>query len=167
MRPGRLLTRVSTALLLGLLFQTVAPAQVYSIDWYRIAGGGGTSTDGFYAVTGTLGQSEAGVTMDDGIFSLTGGAQFESAGSDLPPIPLRIVRLTPFVNPGGVREVHIAMVGTPGHAFQLQFISELAPTILWADLGVHVLASDQGIIDFVDPDPPGVRFYRVIESAGQ
>ena len=33
-----------------------ATAQSYSIDWYKIAGGGGTSTGGTYQVSGTIGQ---------------------------------------------------------------------------------------------------------------
>lgn len=48
-------------------------AQSYSIDWYKIAGGGGTSTNGQYAVTGTIGQPDAGMAMSGGNYSLTGG----------------------------------------------------------------------------------------------
>ena len=48
-------------------------AQSYSIDWYKIAGGGGTSTNGLYAVSGTIGQPDAGNTMSGGNYSLTGG----------------------------------------------------------------------------------------------
>ena len=33
-----------------------ASAQTYSIDWFKIAGGGGTSTGGVYSVSGTIGQ---------------------------------------------------------------------------------------------------------------
>ena len=35
-------------------------AQSYSIDWYKVAGGGGTSTGAMYQVSGTIGQSDAG-----------------------------------------------------------------------------------------------------------
>jgi hypothetical protein len=58
---------------LGLLFCQSARAQSYSIDWYKIAGGGGTSTAGPYAVTGTIGQHDAGGPMTGGNYSLTGG----------------------------------------------------------------------------------------------
>jgi hypothetical protein len=52
----------------------VAYAQNYSIDWYKIAGGGGTSTGGTYQVTGTIGQHDASVQqMTGGNYSLTGG----------------------------------------------------------------------------------------------
>jgi len=48
-------------------------AQQYSIDWYKIAGGGGTSTGGTYTVSGTIGQHDAGGPMTGGNYSLTGG----------------------------------------------------------------------------------------------
>src|SRR5215469_14543800 len=50
-----------------------ALAQSYSIDWYKIAGGGGTSTNGQYALSGTIGQHDAGGPMTGGNYSLTGG----------------------------------------------------------------------------------------------
>ena len=49
-----------------------ASAQPYQIDWFTIAGGGGTSTGGVYSVSGTIGQSDAG-TMSGGNFTLQGG----------------------------------------------------------------------------------------------
>jgi hypothetical protein len=49
-----------------------ARAQSYSIDWYKIAGGGGTSSNGTYVVSGTIGQADAG-QMSGGNYSLTGG----------------------------------------------------------------------------------------------
>jgi len=60
-------------LLLTLLVPVIGLAQSYSIDWYKIAGGGGTSTNGQYAVSGTIGQHDAGNTMAGGNYSVTGG----------------------------------------------------------------------------------------------
>ena len=48
---------VLLALLAGLLS---ASAQPYTIDWWTIDGGGGTSTGGVYSVSGTIGQPDAG-----------------------------------------------------------------------------------------------------------
>ena len=59
--------------LLPFAFCLSAAAQSYSIDWYKIAGGGGTSTGGVYAVSGTIGQPDASMTMIGGNYSLTGG----------------------------------------------------------------------------------------------
>jgi hypothetical protein len=60
-------------LALGLVAPLLASAQNYSIDWYKIAGGGGTSTGGTYSVNGTIGQPDAGGAMTGGSYSLTGG----------------------------------------------------------------------------------------------
>jgi len=62
---------LSAILLLANL--NAAHAQSYSIDWYKVAGGGGTSTNGTYQVTGTIGQHDAGGAMTNGQFSVTGG----------------------------------------------------------------------------------------------
>jgi hypothetical protein len=63
-----------------------AGAQSFSIDWYKLSGGGGTSTGGNFSVTGTIGQPDASTTMTGGNFSLTGGfwsiiAVFQTAGA--------------------------------------------------------------------------------------
>lgn len=50
-----------------------ALGQSYAIDWYKIAGGGGASTGGVYAVTGTIGQPDACATLTGGSYSLVGG----------------------------------------------------------------------------------------------
>ena len=59
--------------LLGLLLSGISFAQQYSIDWYQISGGGGTSTVRVYSVSGTIGQHDAGGPMTGGNYSLTGG----------------------------------------------------------------------------------------------
>jgi len=48
-------------------------AQNYSIDWHKIAGGGGTGTGGTYQVSGTIGQHDASGSLSGGQYSLTGG----------------------------------------------------------------------------------------------
>ncbi len=60
-------------LLFGWLLPSLALAQSYSIDWYKIAGGGGTSTGATYSVSGTIGQPDASGAMTGGSYSLTGG----------------------------------------------------------------------------------------------
>ncbi len=66
------------ALLLGFIllhasFCLRASGQTYSIDWHKIAGGGGTSTGGTYSVSGTIGQHDASTPLTGGPYSLTGG----------------------------------------------------------------------------------------------
>jgi len=48
-------------------------AQTYTIDWHKVAGGGGTSTGGAYQVSGTVGQPDASGAQTGGNYSLTGG----------------------------------------------------------------------------------------------
>ena len=60
--------------ILGLFLLGVSTARAqYSIDWFKIAGGGGTSTGGVYAVSGTVGQPDAGEPLTNGQYSVTGG----------------------------------------------------------------------------------------------
>jgi hypothetical protein len=53
-------------LILGLLVPAIGFAQQYTIDWHKIAGGGGTSTGSVYSVSGTIGQSDASGAMSGG-----------------------------------------------------------------------------------------------------
>jgi hypothetical protein len=85
-----LLAETVFGLCAGLVFMTQnAAAQNDSIDWYKLANGGGTSTGGIYSVSGTIGQPDAGKTFSGGPYSLTGGfwslmSVAESTGS--PPL---------------------------------------------------------------------------------
>jgi hypothetical protein len=56
----------------ALLAQRMVCAQSYSIDWFTVDGGGGTSTGGIYSVTGTIGQPDAG-RVTNGQYSVVGG----------------------------------------------------------------------------------------------
>src|SRR2546421_1212328 len=73
--------RMALLLLLGSLGVSALQAQNYSIDWFTIDGGGGTSTGGVFSVTGTIGQPDAGhlsggnYTVDGGIWGLIGAVQ--------------------------------------------------------------------------------------------
>ena len=57
----------------SLLVPAVGFAQSYSIDWHKVAGGGGTSTNGQYSVSGTIGQPDASGALTGGNYSVTGG----------------------------------------------------------------------------------------------
>jgi len=56
----------------------------FSIDWYTVDGGGGTSTGGGFVLSGTIGQPDAGPVMSGGTFTLTGGFW---AGANAPSNP--------------------------------------------------------------------------------
>jgi hypothetical protein len=66
--------RTSCLIMTGLLL--VLPklqAQSYKMASYKISGGGGTSTNGQFSVSGTIGQPDASGAMTGGSYSLTGG----------------------------------------------------------------------------------------------
>jgi hypothetical protein len=107
----------------SLLLPAVGFAQQYSIGWYKISGGGGTSTGATYQVTGTVGQPDASSAMSGGQYSVTGG--FWS--------------LTAVVQTAGLLNLSIAQSGnnvivswpTNCAGFTLQFATNLAPPAAW------------------------------------
>jgi hypothetical protein len=139
------------ALSLLIFAATSASAQSYSIDWYTIDGGGGTSTGGIYSVSGTIGQPDAG-HMSGGNFTIDGGfwgiiAAVQSPGSPL----LRVLRTS-------TNTVVVAWPA-PSTGFSLQQNSDLKIAV-WTGITntVNVVGSENQII--VAP-PVGNRFYRL------
>ncbi len=63
----------SLTVVAALAASTNLSALNYSIDWWTLDGGGGTSTNGTYSLSGTIGQHDAGGPMTGGSYSLTGG----------------------------------------------------------------------------------------------
>jgi PKD repeat protein len=90
---------------------------VYSVDWFKVAGGGGTSTGGVYTVSGTFGQQDAsgsisggGYTVTFGFWSLLG----QGAPALIPTVP--IITSQPqslFVTNGYPAAFNVAVSGTP------------------------------------------------------
>ena len=54
------------------LLPILSQGQSYTIDWYSIDGGGGTSTGGIYSISGTIGQPDAG-RLTGASYALEGG----------------------------------------------------------------------------------------------
>jgi len=86
--PQSRIWRRFAALLAFLAITICVRAQIYSIAWYKIAGGGGTSTNGQYSLSGTIGQHDAGGAMAGGNYSLTGGFWSLIAVVQTPGAPL-------------------------------------------------------------------------------
>src|SRR5215510_4725823 len=84
---------VSLLLLFVALLAAQAKAQNYSIDWFTIDGGGGTSTGGVYSVTGTIGQPDAG-HLSSGNFTIDGGFWGILAAVQSPGAPNLTIQLT-------------------------------------------------------------------------
>jgi hypothetical protein len=71
--PASLVTLPLCLIILHSAFCLRTLGQDYSVDWYKVAGGGGTSSGGNYSISGTIGQPDASAPMSGGNFSVTGG----------------------------------------------------------------------------------------------
>jgi hypothetical protein len=128
-----------------------ASAQNYSIDWFTIDGGGGTSTGGVYSVSGTIGQPDAG-HMSGGNFTIDGGFWGIIGAIQSPGSPILRVLFT------STNTVIVAWPA-PSTGFSLQQNSDLKTTV-WSAVtnAVNVVGSENQVI--VAP-PVGNRFYRL------
>jgi hypothetical protein len=109
-------------LTLGLLVPAASFAQSYSIDWYKIAGGGGTSTNGQYSVSGTIGQPDASGAMSGGQYSVTGGFWSLINVVQTPGLPNLLIV------PNGANSVKILWSDPATNSFTLQQNNNLATT---------------------------------------
>jgi hypothetical protein len=140
---------------LFLLFAWLIPAlgfaQSYSIDWYKIAGGGGTSTGGTYQVSGTIGQHDASDAMTGGSYSMTGGFWSIISVVQMPGV------LNLIIVPNGPGSVKILWPNTG--SYTLQQNSNLTTTN-WVTTG-YSITNGFGT-NFVTITPPtGNLFFRL------
>ena len=142
---------IALIFLLVLAFSICAPAQTYSIDWYKIAGGGGTSTGGTYQVTGTIGQHDAGGPMTGGSYSLTGGFWALISVVQTPGLP----NLT--VTHSG-NNVIVSWPDTG--SYTLQQNSNLAASAGWTTSG-YTITTASGTNSITITPPTGNLFFRL------
>ncbi len=83
-----------------------ASAQPFSIDRFTVAGGGGTSTGGTFALNGTSGQPEAG-RMSDSRYTIEGGF-WSLPGANSPAVPSTTI----FDNTNGIFNGNFAATTT-------------------------------------------------------
>jgi hypothetical protein len=67
------LALVALALLLPLPAARSRADDGYELAWFTVDGGGGRSSGGAYALSGTIGQFDAGAQVAGGEYSLVGG----------------------------------------------------------------------------------------------
>jgi hypothetical protein len=137
----------------ALALPVTVSAQQFSIDWHTIDGGGGTSTGGVFAVSGTIGQPDAGV-MSGGSYSLAGGFWGIISAIQTPGAPvLTIHRMPP--------NIVVVSWPSPSTGFVLQQNVELN-TATWTTAPQAV--TDNGTNKFILVQPPvGNRFYRLFK----
>jgi hypothetical protein len=138
-------------LLIGLLVPGISFAQPYSIDWYKVAGGGGTSSNGQYIVSGTIGQPDASSAMSSGQYSVTGGfwsliSVVQSSGA--PTLTIQ------FVNPTTIK----VLWPYPSTSWTLQQNPDLTTANWSASGGI----SNDGTNNFITINSPtGKLFFRL------
>src|SRR3954453_15032672 len=134
-----------------LLLTSAIYAQNYAIDWFKVSGGGGTSTGGVFAVSGTIGQPDASGAATGGIFSLTGGFWSLFAVQTGGAPALRIFLTT----------TNTAVVGWPGPStgYNLQSSTNLGPAN-WSPVTnpVSLVGNENQVI--LSP-PAGNRYFRL------
>jgi hypothetical protein len=69
---GTILLALAALLSLVVVTLTSANGPGYTLSWWTVDGGGGTTGDGGYVLSGTAGQPDAGVLAGDG-YVLSGG----------------------------------------------------------------------------------------------
>jgi hypothetical protein len=126
-------------------------AQSFSIDWHKVAGGGGTSTGGVYSVSGTIGQHDAG-QLSGGNYNLVGGFWGIIAAVQTPGTPVLTITRT------ATNSVVVSWP-YPSAGFSLQQNSDLRTTS-WTPPAQSV--STNATINWIVVNPPvGNLYYRL------
>ena len=135
-----------TLLALGAL---TASAQQYSVPWFKVAGGGGMqSTGGVYALSGTIGQPDAGKSSG-GNYTIEGGF-WSIVAVQTPGSPLLSVEQL-----GGAVRVYWTL---PATDFLLD--QSLTVTGAWSQVS-YPYTTNATQISITLPAPAGNKFYRL------
>lgn len=127
----------------------IVHAQSYSIDWFTLDGGGGTSTGGVYSVSGTIGQPDAGA-LSGGSYTLAGGFWGIVSAVQSPGAPLlSIERISSAVRVFWPR---------PSTGFVLD--QSLTVTGAWSQVSFPYTTNTTDI-SITLPAPVGNKFYRL------
>ena len=126
----------------------------YALDWWTTDGGGGSSTGSVFAVTGTIGQPDAG-RMSAGPFTLEGGFWGVIAAIQTPGAPWLSVWRT---------DTNTVVVSWPAPAegWRLFATPNLAPGgSTWSEIPPPYQTQGTTNLFFLEPSPTGNKFYRL------
>jgi hypothetical protein len=139
----------------GVLWSSVLAlhAQSYSIDWYKIAGGGGTSTGATYSVSGTIGQPDASGAMRGGNYSVTGGFWSLINVVQTPGVP------NLFIVSNGTNSVKLLWLDPATNTYTLQQNANLT-TANWVTSGYSITNASGTNFCTITP-PTGNLFFRL------
>ncbi len=133
------------------LLVSTAFAQPYSISWYKIAGGGGTSTGATYQVTGTIGQPDASAAMSGANYSITGG--FWSL--------ISVVQTAGLPNLVVTHSGNSVIISWPATgSYTLQQNGNLSAPANWATSG-YSISTTNGTNSITITSPAGNLFFRL------
>ena len=135
------------------LIATNARAQSYALDWFTIDGGGGTSSNATYTLSGTIGQPDAGGPMTNALYSLTGGFWSVVVAVQTPGAPLLTVTSS--------NNVVTVSWPAPAEGWRLQSTANLITTgSVWTEIPPPYPSSG-GIFQYSERMPAGSKFYRL------
>ena len=137
-------------------------AQTYSLDWFTLDGGGGTSTGGVYAVSGTIGQPDAAWPVDQNGFAvLATGGTYTLAGGFWGIVAAVQTPGAPRLNILLINATTVA-VSWPSSAtgFVLQQNTDSAASAKWSSV-LGMIQDDGTTKTFIIYPPIGNRFYRL------
>jgi hypothetical protein len=135
----------------GLLaFAGMKASAQFTIDSFTIAGGGGTSTGGAFALSGTIGQPDAG-TMSGGNYSLAGGfwGAIPTPSPGPTVIKLWIVR----------DEVHLRFNGIPGRVYDIERARFVTGPWRNGQPFASITMPSDGVVEFVDTTGVASQFF--------
>ena len=127
-------------------------AQTYAVDWYKIAGGGGTSAGGTYQVSGTIGQPDASGAMNGGGYSVTGGYWSMISVVQLAGLPNLLIVAN------GPNSVKVLWPNTG--SYTLQQNTNLGNSAGWATSG-YSISTANGTNSISITSPAGNLFFRL------
>ena len=129
----------------------------YSINWSKIAGGGGlNSTGGVYAVSGTIGQPDASGALTGGVYSVTGGFWPGVNLVQTPEAPLLASELLP----GGSVRIFWPLPATGFVLDQTTALASPPAAISWGQVAFPY-ATNATHISITVPPGVGSKFYRL------
>lgn len=133
----------------------VAQAQTFTVDHFVLSGGGGTSTNGPFSLTGIVGQPVAGTRLAGGPFTVDDGFWSVAVAIQTPGGPLLSISRS-----GG--SLTISWPASSA-AFVLEATVSLAVPIAWQPVGqTPVIVGPDNTVTL--PASPGSKFYRLRQA---
>jgi len=140
--------------MLGLAVVLVGAPPQFAVDWSVVAGGGGTSAGGVYAVSGTISQPGAS-TVSGGDFTLVGGFWGVIAAVQAPGAPTLSAALT-------AQNTVLVLWPAPAVGWRLQATENLLNEgAVWTEIPPPYQTNAANMIFFTEPAPEGNKFYRL------